>query len=61
MITDHRSVTGNMMAELYKYTTSLRSITQGKASFSTKFAEYTSVPMDIQQKLMKEMQDNEAE
>ena len=49
------------LAELYKYTTSLRSITQGKASFSTKFAEYTSVPMDIQQKLMKEMQDNEAE
>ena len=28
------------LAEMYKYTTSLRSITQGRASFTTKFAEY---------------------
>lgn len=47
------------LAELYKYTTSLRSITQGRASFSTKFAEYTPVPMDIQHRLMKEMQELE--
>ncbi len=47
------------LAEMYKYTTSLRSITQGKASFSTKFAEYSPVPMDIQQKLMKETQAKE--
>jgi elongation factor G len=46
------------LAEMYKYTTSLRSITQGRASFSTAFAEYSPVPMDIQQKLMKEMQEN---
>ena len=49
------------LAEMYKYTTSLRSITQGRASFSTTFAEYSPVPMDIQQKLMKEMQEKEDE
>ncbi len=47
------------LAEMYKYTTSLRSITQGRASFSTKFAEYSPVPMDIQQKLMKEMKEKD--
>jgi len=47
------------LAEMYKYTTSLRSITQGRASFSTAFSEYSPVPMDIQQKLMKEMQEKE--
>jgi elongation factor G len=49
------------LAEMYKYTTSLRSITQGRASFTTKFAEYSPVPMDIQQRLMKEMQEAEQE
>ncbi len=49
------------LAEMYKYTTSLRSITQGRASFTTSFAEYSPVPMDIQQKLMKEMQEKEDE
>lgn len=49
------------LAEMYKYTTALRSITQGRASFSTKFAEYSPVPMDIQQKLMKETQAKEEE
>jgi len=47
------------LAEMYKYTTSLRSITQGRASFATKFAEYSPVPMDIQQRLMKEMKEND--
>jgi elongation factor G len=47
------------LAEMYKYTTSLRSITQGRASFSTKFAEYSPVPMDIQQRLMKEMKEKD--
>lgn len=49
------------LAEMYKYTTSLRSITQGRASFSMAFAEYAPVPMEIQQKLMKEMQEKEKE
>ena len=39
------------LAELDKYTTSLRSITQGRANFTQKFAEYSAVPFDIQQKL----------
>jgi elongation factor G len=49
------------LAEMYKYTTTLRSITQGRASFTTAFAEYAPVPMEIQQKLMKEMQEKEKE
>jgi elongation factor G len=49
------------LAEMYKYTTTLRSITQGRASFTTKFSEYATVPMEIQQKLMKEMQEKEDE
>jgi len=42
------------LAELDRYSTSLRSITQGKASFTSKFAEYTAVPGEIQKKLTKE-------
>ena len=40
------------LSELDRYTTTLRSITQGKASFSISFADYSPVPYDIQQKLM---------
>ena len=40
------------LAELDRYTATLRSITQGRANFSTSFAEYAAVPYDIQQKLM---------
>ncbi|MDH5602580.1 MAG: elongation factor G [Cyclobacteriaceae bacterium] len=40
------------LAELDRYTTSLRSITQGKANFSTRFAEYANVPPDLQKQLM---------
>ena len=40
------------LAELDRYTTTLRSITQGRANFSTSFSEYSPVPYDIQQKLM---------
>ena len=40
------------LSELDRYTTTLRSITQGKANFSSTFAEYAPVPYDIQQKLM---------
>ncbi len=42
------------LAELDRYTTSLRSITQGKANFSTRFAEYSAVPGEIQKQLMDE-------
>ena len=40
------------LVELDRYTTTLRSITQGRANFSTAFSDYSPVPYDIQQKLM---------
>ncbi len=42
------------LKELYKYSSTLRSLTQGKAKFTTKFAEYGAVPADIQTKLTAE-------
>jgi len=43
------------LAELDRYSTSLRSLSQGRASFSQHFAEYLPVPFEIQQKLAKEL------
>lgn len=40
------------LAELDRYTTILRSITQGKAYFKTSFAEYAPVSGDLQKQLM---------
>ncbi len=42
------------LAELDKYSTSLRSITQGKGSYTGRFAEYAMVPSEIQKKLAEE-------
>lgn len=42
------------LKELHKYTSTLRSLTQGKAKFSMSFAEYAQVPGDIQAKLTAE-------
>ncbi len=42
-------------SELYGYSTDLRSITQGKATFSAKFSEYQSVPTNVQNELVKEL------
>jgi len=39
------------LAEMDKYSTTLRSLTQGRASFNSEFAEYSPVPSDIQKKL----------
>jgi len=39
------------LKELYKYSASLRSLTQGKAKFNRKFSEYMAVTPDIQQQL----------
>jgi hypothetical protein len=39
------------LKELHRYSSSLRSLTQGRAKFSMKFAEYSPVPGDIQSKL----------
>ncbi len=49
------------LAEMYKYTTTLRSLTQGRASFKSKYAEYAPVPPDLQQKLFVEHQAQEQE
>jgi elongation factor G len=48
------------LAELDRYSTTLRSLSQGRASFTQKFAEYTQVPYEIQHKLSKELQELEA-
>jgi elongation factor G len=39
-------------AEMYRYSTSLRSQTQGRATFKTKFASFEPVPANIQQELV---------
>lgn len=41
------------LAELYKYSTTLSSITSGRATFTQEFIEYQQVPMDVQEKLLK--------
>jgi len=44
------------LAELDKYSTSLRSLSQGRASFKQQVADFAPVPFDLQQKLSKELQ-----
>ena len=41
------------LAELFKYSSVLRSISQGRAKFSRSFAEYSSVTPEVQNKLIK--------
>ena len=48
-------------AELYQYSSTLRSLSQGRAKFTQKFAEYSPVPHDIQQQLIEEYQQEMAE
>ena len=40
------------LKELHKYSSTLRSLTQGKAKFKMSFADYQAVPGDLQQKLI---------
>ena len=47
------------LAELYQYSSSLRSMSQGRAKFNRTFAEYSPVPHDVQKTLLKEFQDQE--
>jgi len=49
------------IAEMYQYSSTLRSISQGRAKFSRKFADYVAVPADIQQKLISEHKEEESE
>ncbi len=47
------------LAELYQYNSTLRSVSQGRAKFKMSFAEFQSVPTDIQQKLAAEHTDHD--
>jgi elongation factor G len=46
------------LAELYKYSSTLRALSQGRAKFSQVFKEYNPVPHDIQKDLIKEYHDS---
>ena len=47
------------LKEMSSYSTSLSSLTGGRASFIMKFASYELVPTDVQTKLMKEFEEQE--
>ena len=40
------------LSEMYKYSSTLRSLSQGRAKFSRKFAEFTELPGDLQKQLI---------
>ncbi len=49
------------LAEMNKYSTALSSLTGGRAMYSMKFSEYTQVPPDIQEQLLKTYEAEETE
>lgn len=49
------------LAELYRYSTTLSSITSGRGTFTMTFIEYQQVPMDVQEKLLKEYEESQKE
>ncbi len=49
------------LAELYRYATTLSSLTNGRATYSMKFASYEQVPMDVQEKLLKAYSEAESD
>ncbi len=49
------------LKELSNYSISLSSLTGGRASFNTKFSSYELVPTDLQQKLIKEHEEEQNE
>ncbi len=49
------------LAEMDRYATALSSLTSGRAEYSMKFDSYQAVPGDIQQKLLKEYEEAQAE
>jgi len=46
-------------AELYQYTSSLRSLTQARGSFTQSFSHYEATPRDIQKKIMDDYRKDE--
>lgn len=49
------------LAEMNRYSTTLSSITSGRATYSLKFIEYAQVPPDVQTTLLKAYEEQEAE
>ena len=49
------------LAELYRYSTTLSSLTSGRATFTMEFADYQPVPGDVQTKLLAEYAAQEQE
>ena len=49
------------LAELYRYSTTLSSISSGSATFTMDFADYQPVPGDVQEKLLKAYLEEEKE
>ncbi|MFI3283387.1 MAG: elongation factor G [Rikenellaceae bacterium] len=49
------------LAELYRYSTSLSSLTSGAATYSMQFGSYEPVPSDVQEKLLKAYTDSDEE
>ncbi len=47
------------LAELYRYSTTLSSLTNGRATYTMKFASYEQVPADVQDKLLKAYSDTD--
>ncbi len=47
------------LAELYRYSTSLSSLTSGAATYSMKFASYEQCPSDVRDRLLKEYTDTD--
>ncbi len=49
------------LAEMNRYSTSLSSITSGRATYGMSFSEYQQVPMDIQDQLLKAYEEEQQE
>ena len=49
------------LAELYRYSTTLSSLTSGAATYTMQFASYEQVPADVQEKLLKAYTDTDEE
>ena len=49
------------LAEMNKYSTSLSSLTSGRASYGMKYAEYQQVPADVQAALLKAYEESQTD
>ena len=49
------------LAELYRYSTTLSSLTSGRATYTMKFASFEQVPTDVQDKLLKAYAEEETD